>query len=220
MLSLSLVHVVWYDGQRFGSIDIHYLVMDVDGNTLVGETTITTGLYIDVDWGEPEITTDPDGNAHIVYCTSTGSSEREIYYTMISGDTGDTLIDDTRITADDNHASVRAFLAVDSNGMIHIVWHDKRLYDEGTGEHELFYSKLNPSLDDQDGSPADPTVISVISETMITSNDGYKSYLKNIAIDPGDRVHITWVDMYGEGREIYTISCEMSMEKSSFQRRG
>jgi len=199
---LERLHVVWYDGQRRDSIDIHYLVMDVDGNTLVGEKIITTGLYIDVDWGEPEIATDPDGNAHIVYCNSSrGSSAREIYYTMINGDTGDTLIDDTRITADDGHASVRAFLAVDSNGMIHIVWHDRRLYDEGTGEHELFYSKLNPSLDDQDGSPADPTVISVISETMITSNDGYRSYLKNIAIDPEDRVHITWVDMYGYNPE-------------------
>jgi hypothetical protein len=29
------------------------------------------------------------------------------------------------------------------------MFHDKRLYDAGTGEHELFYSKLDPSLDDQ-----------------------------------------------------------------------
>ena len=182
------LHVAWYDGPGWSSLDVHYLVMDTDGTILVGETTLSTGIYMDVDWGEPEIATDSNGNAHIVYSTNTWDSDRELYYTMVDGDNGNTLIGDTRMTSDDGSASVRAFLAVDSMDMVHVVWHDKRYYDADTGEHELFYSKLNPQP---------PTVVSVVSEKRITSNDGYRSYLKNLAIDLGDRIHITWVDMYG-----------------------
>jgi len=201
------LHIAWWDGGGGSGggagTEIHYLVMDTDGNDLVSETILSTDIYVDVDWGEPEIATDPNGNAHIVYCTDTWDTEREIYYTMVDGDDGSTLIDDTRITSDDGSASVRASLAVDSASMVHVVWHDKRFYDAGTGEHELFYSKLDPSLDDQDGDAADPAVISVISEQLITTNDGYRSYLKNLAVDSLDRVHITWVDMYGFDPEDY-----------------
>lgn len=111
---------------------------------------------------------------------------------MVNGDAGNTLIDDTRITLDDNNASVRAFLDVDSRGMVYVVWHDKRLFNLGTGEHELFFSMLDPSLDDQDGDSADPSVISVISEQMVTSDNDLKSFQKNLVIDSGDRVHVTW----------------------------
>lgn len=192
------LHVVWYDGPSVTDyLDIQYLGMDVDGNVLVTEQTLTSTINMDVDWGEPEIATDSGGNAHIVYSTDNNTASREIYYMMVDGDDGSTRIDDTAITLDDDNASVRAFVAIDSKNLVYVVWHDKRLYNLGTGEHELFASILDPSRDDQDGSAADPSVISLISEQMATTDDGYRSYLKNLAIDPGDRVHVAWVDMYG-----------------------
>jgi len=205
------LHVVWFDGNSKSSLQIHYLVMDTDGTPLFEEATLTTDLDIDVDWGEPEIAADSNGNAHIIYCTDTWDSDREIYYTMVNGTTGNTLIDDTRITSDDGSSSVRAFLAVDHMNMVHVAWHDRRFYDAETGEHEIFYSKLNPSLDDQSGDAADPDVISVVSEQLVSSNDGYKSYLCHIAVDSGNRAHIVWVDQrdgaenWGEGEVYYAV---------------
>ncbi|MEM3404592.1 MAG: hypothetical protein QXJ17_08660 [Nitrososphaeria archaeon] len=205
------LHVTWFDGNSKSSLQIHYLVMDTDGTPLFEEATLTTGLHIDVDWGEPEIAADSNGNAHIIYCTDTWDSDREIYYTMINGSTGNTLIDETRITSDDGHSSVRAFLAVDHMNMVHVAWHDRRFYDAETGEHEIFYSKLNPSLDDQSGDAADPDVISVVSEQLVSSNDGYKSYLCHIAVDSGNKAHIVWVDLregaeaWGEGEVYYAV---------------
>lgn len=191
-------HVTWYDGPAVTDyLDIQYLVMDVNGNVLVTEQTLTSNINMDVDWGEPEIATDSGGNAHIVYSTDNNTASREIYYMMVDGDDGSTRIDDTEITLDDNNASVRAFVDIDSEDMVYVVWHDKRLYNLGIGEHELFASILDPSLDDQDGDAADPSIISMLSERMITTDDGYRSYLKNLAIDPGNRVHMAWVDMYG-----------------------
>jgi N-acetylneuraminic acid mutarotase len=205
--SFGRLHVVWFDAGTSNRDwrKIHYLVMDTSGSVLVAETPITLDMYIDIDWGEPEIATDSMGNAHVTYCRlwDNGTSaanriyDREIFYMMIDGSTGSHLIDDTCITIIDGNASVRAVVAVDSQDMVHVAWQDRRFYNLGTGEHELFYSQLDPSLDDQSGDAADPSVIRVISELLITSNDTYRTFLKNLAIDPGERVHITYKHMYG-----------------------
>ncbi len=225
--SNSRLHVVWYDGPSLWDtplpISINYLVLDLDGNAITTEISLTSGLNLFVFWGEPEIALDPDGNAHIVYCYSILEEDwpyddREIFYTMVTvtDDTALTLIDDTEITEADGHASVHPHLAVDSEGMVHVIWHDKRLYDAGTGEHEIFYSKLDPSLDDQDGSSADPLVISVISEDQVSSDNNRTSNAKNGTIDEHDRIHVIWTDgREWEGpvdRDIYYALTESSEE--------
>lgn len=209
------LHVVWYDGEiSEGSRAeyLNYLVMDKGGAVLVSVTTLSevdTYTY----YGIPQIDTDSNGNAHIVYCTDAWDSEREIYYTMVNGTDGSTLIDDTRITDDDGHASTRPALAVDSKDKVLVVWHDRRLFDAHMGEHELFYSMLDPSLYDQNGGPADPSVISLISENMITGNDGYRSHRVNIAIDHEDMAHVVWTDQRDvDSGEIYYMALGAMME--------
>jgi hypothetical protein len=215
--SNSRLHVVWYEGNEElslseTSLSINYLVLDLDGNAITTEASLTSGLPLYVMWGEPEIASDPDGNAHIVYCYSTLGedwpyNDREIFYTMVTvtGGIAIILIDDTEITVADGHASCRPHLAVDSEGMVHVVWHDRWLSDAATGEHEIFYSKLDPSLDDQDGDSADPSEISVISEFQISSNNSRRSNQKNITIDEHDRIHVTWSDgdEYELDRDVY-----------------
>jgi len=202
--SADRLHVVWYEGNDNSSLAIHYLVMGLNGSVVTAETMLTDGLNVDIDWGEPEIAVDHDGNAHVVYSTDSFDDAREIYYTMVDS-SGTTLIDDTRITADDDHASVRANLAVDSQNMVHAIWHDKRLYDAAEGEHEVFYSKLDPGLDDQDGSAADASVISVISEELMTPDNDKKTNAKAIFIDADDLIHVAWADGDDEEefRDIY-----------------
>jgi len=200
--SADRLHVVWYEGNGRTDLAIHYLVMDLSGSVVTAETMLTDSLYVDIDWGEPEIAVDHNGNAHVVYCTDSFDDAREIYYTMVDR-SGTALIDDTRITADDDYSSVRATLAVDSQDMVHVIWHDKRLYDAMEGEHEIFYSKLDPSLDDQDGSSADASVISVIAEQLMTPDNDEKTNAKALFIDDYDLIHVAYNGYGGSSYDIY-----------------
>ena len=233
--------VAWFDGERswewdssekkyLSTIDLQSRVFDLNITPVTPETPLFADkLSIDTDWGKPEIAVDLNGNAGIVYCTTAIVGEfdtRGIYYTMIGVTDGKltTLIDDTRITAQDGHASVRPQLALDSQNMVYVIWHDRRFVDEGTGNHELFLSKLNPYLDDRNGSPADPAVICVISDKEITPNDGFKSYLKGIAVDELERVHVTWADQRDrdqswESNEIYYKMLDSSAVNLTSDRR-
>jgi hypothetical protein len=223
--------VAWFDGphQVVGpaggaqALDIRSRVFNAsNGDPLTPEATVTEAVSVDVDWGEPEIRVDGNGNAQIVYCTGVRSSTwdtREIYFTMvgISDGTITTLIEDTRITPEDGHASVRPQLAVDSQNMVYVIWHDSRFYDLEEGEHELFLSKLDPYQAALDGSAADGNGLCVICEKEITANDGYKSYLKSIAVDEHDGVHVAWADQRdrtGEwgANEIYYKMLDSSAE--------
>jgi hypothetical protein len=193
------VHVVWFDEVNYG-FDLRYLVMDKNGNVLVPETTVVEDTDADPYGNGPWIATDSEGNAHIVFSSSTGSEAREVHYTMVDGSTGETFINDTRITADDGHDSVRPALAVDSNGRVHVVWHDRRYYDEGIGEHEIFYTVVDPD-------PQTGTLNIVVPEQPITANDGYKSHMPDIAVDPGNRAHVIWRDQRDtpKGEIYYTM---------------
>jgi hypothetical protein len=141
------------------------------------------------------VAVDGDGNAHVVFCTDMdeGDDAREIYYLMVDGATGGLLIDMTRITAADGSSSVRAHIA-SSGDRLHVVWHDKRLHDAGTGEHEVFYLQLDPGQDDQNGNAADPAAIVVVDETRLSADNGERTNQKQLAIDAYGRVHVAWAD--------------------------
>lgn len=198
------LHVTWFDD--LNGLAIHYRVLDLNGGQIAAETVLTTGLVIDIDYGEPEIAVDGNGSGHIVYSTQGSNSEREIYYTMVgvSGSTISVLIDDTRITADDGTASVKAHLATDSGNQVHVVWHN--------GADEVFYSKLNPYLDDRDGGTADSGVISLIQENRATPDNGQKSNQKNIAVDDSGRLHLAYADgdEWSGPRDLYYIVLDTS----------
>jgi PKD repeat protein len=102
---------------------------------------------------------------------------------------GTTLIDATLITADDNEYSHRSDIVVDDEDMVHVFCSDKR----GANTQEIFYTKLDPSLDDQDGDPADESVITVIDDTMLTTDDDETSSVPQAAFQCG-YIHVTWKD--------------------------
>ncbi|MBW1788488.1 MAG: hypothetical protein JRK53_18015, partial [Deltaproteobacteria bacterium] len=202
------VHIVWFDGgeeedepklvlMRDGArtdVELRYRVLDLNGGEIVPITTLTSGLTIDVDWGEPEIAIDSNGDAHIVYTKDLdGQSwedeqrdDREVFYTVVavSGNSAATLINDTMITAEDGHASTRAQLAIDANGMVHVIWQDRRFADNGRAP-EIFYCKLNPN-------PGSGTVGFVITEAQVTPDNDKRSNQKGIAIDSCGRINMAW----------------------------
>ncbi len=199
------VHVIWFDKGRRWDIpfELHYLVMNQTGGIVVSETNVTAGFLTDVDWSEPEIVVDSQGNAHVFFVTENWTSHsrnwRDIYYTMIDGSTGNVLINNTQLT-DSNQTwrYSRPFVDIDSEDQIHIAWHDSRFYSNGTGEHEIFYMKIDPYLDNRNGTSADPEAIKVVDEKLISNNDDVKSYLANIAVDEHGMAHLVWINEWTE----------------------
>jgi type 1 glutamine amidotransferase len=204
------VHVVWFDNDiKSGKGELHYLVMDSIGGIIVRETNVTHGFYTDVDWGEPEIVVDSHGNAHVFFVTEgwTGDtySWRDIWYTMIDGSTGNVLINSTQLTnSSETWKYARPFVDIDSEDKIHIVWHDSRFQDNGTGAEEIFYMEIDPYLDDRNGNSADPAIIKVVDEMLVSENDYVKSYLANVAVDNHGMSHIVWINEWtGKYTDIY-----------------
>ncbi|MEM1178272.1 MAG: hypothetical protein AAGM22_08015 [Acidobacteriota bacterium] len=98
------------------------------------------------------------------------------------------LIAATRLT-DDADDSRRPHLAVDSLGQVHVVWHDRR-----AGGVEVYYRRIDPGLDDLDGSAADPLLIIVQGDTLISTPADTNSSIPRIAVDGLDRSHVVWAD--------------------------
>ena len=188
------LHVVWeeYD------VEIRYAKLDNNGNVLVGPLAV----YVAVDFAraQPDVAVDSNGHPHITFCDENGTDTDEIYYMMLDGGDGSTLIGATRLTPDDNEYSKRPRIVVDSEDKVHIVFHDFR--DSST--HEIYYTKLDPSLDDQDGGAADEAAITVVDDTALTPDDDNSSQHNSVAIGCGDTVHVTWHE-YGTDDNVHYI---------------
>ena len=132
------------------------------------------------------IAVDSDGNVHVVF-QDCDSNLCTVSYGMLDGTDGSVLIDQTNVitsvlstdqgsevdVGDAPHA-VHYNILADSRDRMALVWADKRnapVWDSycevcasgGT----LFYAKIDPSLDDQDGSAADMTVIKTVDDVEL-----------------------------------------------------
>jgi len=163
--------------------------MKLDG---VGGVVVPYTVVADTssDWQRrPFVAVDSNDDPHIVWNDDMGTDEDEIYYAMLSGVDGSHLIDATLITPDDDEYSHRSDIVVDDEDMVHLFWTDER----GANDQELFYTKLDPSLDDQDGDPADEPTITVIDDSMLTTDDDEPSVAPQAASQCG-YIHVTWKD--------------------------
>jgi len=144
---------------------------------------ITAGTFTS---DQPMLAIDTAGRVHIVW-TDDRSGNNELYYSLLSAD-GTTLIDDTQLTFDPDNTR-RPAIGVDSQGRAHIVFQDRR----GLAT-EIFYTLIDPGLDDQDGSPATDGAIALVDDLLLSTDDGRSSNHPRIAIDGLDRAHIVWSD--------------------------
>jgi hypothetical protein len=206
------IHIVWETG---GFASVYYMKIDNNGNELVAETTVSEAWH-----AFPSIAVDSNDNLHITWDQSieenfdaghgmfegsdgspvgNGGPTFEIYYKMIKGSDGSTLIDTTRITPDDNKRSKRPSVTADFQDKIHIVWQDMRGLTT-----EIYHSKLDPYTDDRDGDAADESAITLIDDTPLTPDDGVKSNSPMSAIQCGRYIHITWNEEHeGEAGPAY-----------------
>ncbi|MFC1981400.1 hypothetical protein ACFLVN_04055 [Chloroflexota bacterium] len=187
------IHIVWEEDTD----DVYYMKIDNNGNELVAAKVIR---WCSLNWyGRPYVAMDSNDNAHITWNDDADTDTYEIYYMMLDGSNGNTLIDATLLTPDDDERSKRQTIVVDRQDMVHIIWADYR----PTGENEIFHTKLDPSRDDQDGDAADEGVITVIDDTMLTTDDGDYSFNPQSAIQCGRYIHVAWYDNYDSSYDIF-----------------
>ena len=127
---------------------------------------------------------DSMGNSHFVWSRNT----QHLYYKMLDP-RGDVLIDETQISNPGTHRANHPDIAVDHADNVHIVWTDK------SGQWTIFYTLLDPSQDDQDGSSGLDAVLSIINDEEIASHQQNRDW-PAVAVDSQNNPHIVWEDSY------------------------
>ena len=152
--------------------------VDRTGNILVYDTKLTEmSTYSKF----PEIAVDSSGNVHMVWIGGK-FSQSEISYALMDS-SGSLLIGPTQLSYN-KKPSFSPFVDTDSLGHVHVVWREGGPSDR----KEILYSKLDPSLDDQDGSPADENVISIVNDKQVELD----AFSSRIVIDSQDRIHLSY----------------------------
>jgi len=155
---------------------------------------------------QPVSAIDSLGNVHIVW-SDDRTGDDEIFYTLLSS-VGDTLIEDTQLTSETTD-SKRPAIAVDSQNRAHIAWHDKRL----NNTPEIFYTIIDPALDDRDGSTGDDAIMAVVDDYLISVADSNRSNTPRLTVDSLDRVHLVWSET--DNGEVRYVRLELNEADNS-----
>jgi hypothetical protein len=212
--SSGQVHVVWSD-DSFGPYELYHKKSTDGGITWSGASRLTwlsgSSIY-------PAVCTDLSNNVHVAWHDDT-SGNWEIYYKR-STDGGTTWT--TRRLTWDTSSSMRAAIASDSNGFVHVVWKglyykrstdggktwgsNKQISDGGSAGiaisslDNIYIARYNNNeiyFLKSMNSGLDWTVAK-----RITWNSGESLYPK-LTADSGENIHIVWQDDTPGNFEIY-----------------
>ena len=189
------IHVIWQDltaGHWGTDFEIMYTSYS-ESTGWSNATVISDDLN---DWNndesrEPSIAVDNNGKVHVVWIDETDGTwgiDDEIMYTSYSVSTGwlnATVISDD-YTNWNNEASWRSDIAVDADGIVHVVWEDgtRGPWQDSSSGSEIFYKTYT------EGSGW--SNITVISDDKTKWNIGFNSY-PSIAVDKNKIVHVAWI---------------------------
>jgi len=181
------VHIVWTSNAD----TVTYMQLDETGSTRIPErpVAVSTSFIIPL---LPSVAVDSANNAHIVWQDGTINSNSEVFYAMLNGATGGTLIDTSRLTLDDGFDSGMPEVAVNTNDDVTVVFQDERLM--AGGGTEIFMLRLTPSLDDQNGNSANVGTITSLANTLISPNEGISSNSPAIAVDVKGQLQVSYFD--------------------------
>jgi len=139
---------------------LRVLIADAAGVIVVAETTIGSAENDHL----PRFDFDSNDNVHVIFQDQADAgADGSASYMMLNGTTGAVMIDATSIY-DERALTPRSShfgLHVDADDIVHVVFGDKRnTIDADEDCHQcfqsgqLFYTQLDPSLDDQNGDKA------------------------------------------------------------------
>jgi hypothetical protein len=179
--------IVWESGSG-GPVE--YVKVDPDGLLLNGPVLLGgNGSGNDL----PDVAIDTVGNVHVVYAHAGTTQATEVYYAMLDGATGAVRIAPTLLSVDDGLRAGNATVSVDRvDNRVYVVYKQATTM-AGTGSEQVYLDALDPSLDDQDGSVADPAIIR-LHETPVTSTPAQYSWQVFSRIGSDRRVHAIYMD--------------------------
>lgn len=140
--SQSNVHIVWSD-YRDGNWDVYYQKQNNAATPTVSIDDQSISALDTYNSQNPAIAAGPDisgdglPDIHIVW-QDNRDGNWEIYYEKLSGTS--TLVNDNRLTLDDNNHSATPDIDIDTSGCPHIVFMDQRSNDPGHAEDTHLYS--------------------------------------------------------------------------------
>ncbi|MCP3962159.1 MAG: hypothetical protein GY719_30315 [bacterium] len=149
----------------------------------------------------PRLGLDAGANRHVTWIDSRDPGCDAVYYSMLSP-AGATLIDDTALTGaglpggfcDPSQLS----MAVDATGEVHVFWR------EGAGE--LSYLKLDPGLDDQDGSAAGALAVVTVGPRFVAGDEfDNRAFNPTVLGDGAGGAHLAWT-RFTEEQVSFTVT--------------
>ena len=193
--SRDRVHVVWSETDRG---EIQYARLEVDDSAHSVNVALSKSIFSagESRWypAHTDLALDSDENVHVVWLDHRDMSAVEIFYEMLDGDTGATLIDETVLSVDDGDDAQYPSISVGPGDEITVVFGDYHL-----GANEVFMVRFNPALDDQDGSMAAVSDIIVLPETLISPEDDVDSAVPTGVVDIQGNVRVTYFDNWESG---------------------
>jgi len=194
------LHVVFEDGHTEGeSIDsIHYVKLNTDGS-IISDTTLTS--VANLRRAFPDLAIDSQNKVHVTWRASNGEGGT-VWYGLINGNDGEVLIDSSLIK---NNAGSPT-ISIDSNNVANLVY--------GVTNDSIRMIRINPALDDMDGSATNLETITVSPETLlINESDGLDSRPRHpfARMDENDNMLVSYLVDSNQGSgnvKFFTVSAE------------
>ncbi|MEM2869225.1 MAG: hypothetical protein QW379_02225 [Thermoplasmata archaeon] len=167
-------HIVWYDN-RSGDFDIYY--SRFSGGTFLPEVRVDSSGDSHTFQALPDVAVGGDGRAHIVWHDMRSGYYRVMYSSTQDGRTFSTnmLVDPPSGPWKDQY---QPKLTVDRDGVIHVVWHDRRY-----GDPDIFYANSTNG-----GGSFNPSVRVDDTAREVTS------YSPVVCVDSFGDIHVAWQD--------------------------
>ena len=192
--SQDRVHMVWNDwpctdtgeGIICAPNEIHYLRLDSNGAADIGPRTI----FNQFSWEGaqiPAVTIDYQDNPHIAFVWDYNT----LYYMMLDGSTGDTLVDRTSFPSGVKPGYISILVNADNSCLM--VYEDQANWD---ADSELYLTAFNPYLDDRNGDGAELNIITTLAATAITADTAVSAVRPAAALDQEGNIHIGYLSEY------------------------
>jgi len=136
--------------------EMRYLKLETNGS-VINDVTLTDAEN-DMFHAMPDIVIDNQNKVHLTWRSA---SSEMIWYALINGNNGQVLIDSTLISSSGGYHS--STVNIDSDGVVTLVY--------GEDNDSIRMIRLNPVLDDMDGSAATLADITTEVESIIVDED-------------------------------------------------
>lgn len=157
------VHAVWGDDEAG---EVKYVKLNGDGTVAVAEKTVFSGGIFQFR-SLPHVLAGADGRVHLAWSERKDTTEAEIFYALLDGQTGDVLIDVTRISPDDGKRSRNPAIGFAPGGEVSVIYQNTATDQGQGGLGEIILRRIDPQRDDQDGDPADIDVITTLTDAVL-----------------------------------------------------